>query len=42
MPHPIPHDDKPDPKDAQALQQGLEGQFREVYHDAMFLSKHEL
>jgi Mn-containing catalase len=30
LPHPIPEADKPDPKAAQALQEGLGGQFGEM------------
>ena len=30
IPHPIPPADKPDPKAAQALQEGLGGQFGEM------------
>ena len=30
IPHPIPPADRPDPKAAQALQEGLEGQFGEM------------
>ncbi|MEW6603904.1 MAG: manganese catalase family protein [Thermoproteota archaeon] len=30
LPHPIPHTDRPDPKAAQALQEGLGGQFGEM------------
>ena len=30
LPHPIPPADKPDPKAAQALQEGLGGQFGEM------------
>ena len=30
LPHPIPRSDKPDPKAAQALQEGLGGQFGEM------------
>ena len=30
LPHPIPTSDKPDPKAAQALQEGLGGQFGEM------------
>lgn len=45
LPHPIPKADKPDPKAAQALQEGLGGQFgavwRDAYNDAVYVSEHE-
>ena len=42
IPHPIPPADKPDPKAAQALQEGLRWSiWRDAYNDAVLFSKHE-